>query len=431
MTLLRLLFVLLFLACVPASAQDTQIPEIRTSLENDTAVPGQPLIYRVTVLVPTWLPSPPVFPSYEVPNVVVRLPSRASGPTSETIDGETWSGVTRSYRLYPMAAGTFQIPAGTIKVTFADPDDQQPVVVDVQTDGFEITGKLPEGAEDLDPFLAARSLTLERTVEGAADDLKVGDALTVTTVAKVSGVAPMFVPPLAEASPGDGLASYPKEPVLDEKEDRGLLSGTRTEETALVAEAAGAYTLPESTLSWYNLESGAVETATVPEISFEVTGSAADAPVEPSAGVNWRSLAGSVVLLALAAVVAYVGWRTLSPKVKRAAADIKARYHVSEGYLYAQFAAAVRRRDLNGTLQHGSAWKQSVNGGLRTAAWTQYERALHECSALSYSNENSLTEKDADARWVHLLQAVRTMRHESRKRRRASGQSSLPDLNPG
>ncbi|WP_420332307.1 BatD family protein [Roseibium sp.] len=430
MTFVRSLLFLLFLACVPASAQDTQIPEIRTSLEKDTAVPGQPLIYRVTVLVPTWLPSPPAFPSYETPNVVVRLPSRASGPTSETINGETWSGVTRSYRLYPMTAGTFQIPAGTIKVTYADPDDQQPVVVDVQTDAFEITGKIPAGAEDLDPFLAAKSLTLERSVEGATDDLKVGDALNVKTIAKVSGVALMFVPPLAEVSPADGLASYPKEPVLDEKEDRGLLSGTRTEETALVAEAAGTYTLPEKSLSWYNLESGAVETAEVPEISFEVTGTAAEAPVEPVARVDLRGLAMAVVLLALAAGLVYWAWHTFLPKVRRKADDLKARYHASESYLFGKLVAAIKHRDFSGTLHCASAWNHTVEGGIRTADRANFEVALHACGALTYAKEATLTDKDADICWTRLLQSARTMRRNRLKNGLTASHFALPDINP-
>lgn len=430
MTLLRPLVVLMFLAVSPVAAQDTQIPEIRTSLEEDTAVPGQPLIYRVTVLVPTWLPTPPVFPSYETPNVVVRLPSRASGPTSETINGETWSGVTRSYRLYPMTAGTFQIPAGTIKVTYADPDDQQPVVVDVQTEGFEITGKLPDGAENLDPFLAAKSLTLERTVEGKTDGMKVGDALTVKTVAKVTGVAPMFVPPLAEASPGDGVASYPKEPVLDEKEDRGLLSGMRTEETALVAEAAGTYTLPEKTLSWYNLESGAVETATVPEITFDVTGTAAETPVEPAAQFNWRNLAWSLVVVAFLAGLAFLAWRTFFPKIRRIANDLQARYHASEGYLFGKLVKAIERRDFDATLQCGSAWKHAVHGGIRAGDWMDYEQALHQCGALTYSENRGLTGKDEDTRWTHLLQTARTMRRTQRNDRQTAARSALPGLNP-
>lgn len=431
MTFVRPLIVLLFLAGAPASAQDTQIPEIRTSLEKDTAVPGQPLIYRITVLVPTWLPSPPVFPSYETANVVVRLPSRASGPTSETINGETWSGVTRSYRLYPMTAGTFQIPPGTIKVTYADPDNQQPVVVDAQTEGFQITGKIPDGADGLDPFLAAKSLTLDRTVEGAAEDMKVGDALTVTTVAKVSGVAPMFVPPLAQESPGDGVATYPKEPVLDEKEDRGLLSGTRTEETTLVAEAPGTYSIPEKTLSWYNLDSGSVETATVPEISFNVTGTAPAPPDQKATEFNWRGAALSAVLLGLALSLALFLWRRFSPGLIRLAETLKTRYRASEGYLFRNLVEAIKRRDLNGTIQCSSAWKRAALNGVQTVDWATFESALHACSSLSFSDEKDITRTEIETRWIHLQQTARIMRRNRRKSMRSTAHVCLPDINPG
>nr|WP_319387398.1 BatD family protein [uncultured Roseibium sp.] len=430
MTIVRLLALALFLAANPASAQDAQIPEIRTSLEQDTAVPGQPLIYRVTVLVPTWLPSPPVFPSYETPNVVVRLPSRASGPTSETIDGETWSGVTRSYRLYPMTAGTFQIPPGTIKVTYADPDNQQPVVVDAQTDGFEITGKIPEGAQDLDPFLAAKSLTLERTVEGTPESMKAGDALTITTIAKVTGVAPMFVPPLSDADPGNGLAAYPKEPVLDEKEDRGLLSGTRSEVTSLVAETAGTYTIPEKSLSWYNLESGKIETATVPEIALQVTGTADAQPGQQAAPFDWRDLFGWLVLFALVAVLATVAWRLLSPGVRRSAAALKERYYTSESYLFRQLTAAIRQHDLNGTLQRASRWKIAVGGDTRFGDWRDFELAVHACSALSFSAKSPPRREDADRRWKHLLETVRGLRRSLSRKRQSETFARLPDINP-
>lgn len=430
MTIVRLLVLAIFLTAAPVWAQDAEIPEIRTSLEKDTAIPGQPLIYRVTVLVPTWLPSPPVFPSYETPNVVVRLPSRASGPTSETINGETWSGVTRSYRLYPMTAGTFQIPPGTIKVTYADPDNQQPVVVDAQTDGFEITGEIPEGAQGLDPFLAAKSLTLERTVEGTPESMKVGDALTITTTVKVTGVAPMFVPPLSDADPGDGLASYPKEPVLDEKEDRGLLSGTRSEETSLVAETAGSYAIPEKSLSWYNLESGKIETATVPEIALQVTGTAGAQPEQRADQFDWRGLFGWLVLIALVAVLATIAWRLLSPGVKRSAAALKDQYYTSERYLFGQLTAAIRQHDLNGTLQRASRWKVAVAGDIQSGDWRDFEQAVHVCSALAYSPARPNGREDTDTRWRHLLETVRGMRQSLYKNRKSGFPARLPDINP-
>ena len=76
--LLLLLLLWLMTPALVAAQEPNQsiLPVLRMALDKDTAVPGQPLILRVTVLAPTWLPKAPVFPSFETPNVIVRLPSR-------------------------------------------------------------------------------------------------------------------------------------------------------------------------------------------------------------------------------------------------------------------------------------------------------------------------------------------------------------------
>ena len=54
-------------------------PIVRVEVTPETVSVGESVELKVTVLVPTWLPEPPVFPSFEVPNVQVRLPERAAG----------------------------------------------------------------------------------------------------------------------------------------------------------------------------------------------------------------------------------------------------------------------------------------------------------------------------------------------------------------
>ena len=106
--------------CIVGAAK-AQEPNVTVTLDPETTVVGQPVVLRIKVLVPTWMPKPPVFPNFEVPSVMVRLPERASGPVSETIDRETWSGVQRAYRLYPLEAGVITLPAGVIGLTYAEP----------------------------------------------------------------------------------------------------------------------------------------------------------------------------------------------------------------------------------------------------------------------------------------------------------------------
>ena len=129
MTLLRsLLAVLLFL---PVLALAQTGPQVTVTPPEGDIIVGQPVTLRITVLVPTWMPKPPVYPSIEVPDLLVRLPERATTPTSQKVEGETWSGTTRGYRLYPLARGTYEIPGQDMIVTWADPDTTNLAMLDL------------------------------------------------------------------------------------------------------------------------------------------------------------------------------------------------------------------------------------------------------------------------------------------------------------
>ncbi|CTQ53762.1 hypothetical protein LP7551_02289 [Roseibium album] len=412
-----------------ASAQEQGTPILRTSLEIDTTIPGQPLLYRVTLLVPTWMPKPPVFPSLEAPNVVVRLPPRASGPTSERINGETWSGISRLYRLYPMVPGVFVIPAGTIKVTYADPETSKPIETDVQTEIFSITGQVPPGAEELDPFLAAKSLKLDRKIDCETEGLSAGDALKITTRVSVSGVSPMFIPPIATDLNFDGFSVYSNEPLLEEKEDRGILSGDRTEVETIVAEFSGSYELPELLLSWYNLDSGQVETASVPAISFEITGVTPDL-IQPAEPLDWRSLAiqalGIVVVLAILALA----FRRLMRRLMRFLQHRRKLYRSSELFAFRQLQKKIWQRDFDAATRAGLEWQSRLNASDNTIDWTRFEMAVVELGATYYGTQSLSGTAEHNKHWRGLGLEVRRVRRQLRHNMKEKRAYVLPGLNP-
>ncbi|MEP3048839.1 MAG: BatD family protein [Roseibium sp.] len=428
MTRLFILLVTMVLAS-PSWAQDTPIPLIKTSLEENTAIPGQPLVFRITILVPTWMPKPPIFPSFEVPNVIVRLPSRASGPASERVDGQTWSGVTRAYRFYPMVPGIFQIPAGTIHLTYADPETRKPVQLDVTTKPFQINGEAPSGAEDLSPFLAANSVTLERTVDGYSDQLEAGDAITLTTKAKVNGVSPIFIAPFESTFEIEGLRFYTKEPVVEEKEDRGKLSGSRTETVTIVAEFAGDYQIPEASLSWYNLDSGKIGTEKVPAIEFKVTGAAAPT-IENSEPVNWRSIGikalGLMALLALFTQI--VRW--LVPRFNAFVHRQKTRYRASECFSYRQLKKAIARQDRNETNRAAIIWQVRIKTISPNLDFQPYDNAILKLGLNHYSNQKKTPDMTHTNGWDKFRSTIKIMRQQAYANQSNSNQRSLPSLNP-
>ena len=134
--MIRLLFlsaIVLFAGIASALAQDAagepvvQEPIVRVAVEPDIVSVGQPVRLRVTVLGPTWFPKPPIYSTFEIPNAVTRLPPNSSFPTSERIDGVTWSGIVRSYQIYPLLAAPYELSGQSVTITFADPQTQKPV----------------------------------------------------------------------------------------------------------------------------------------------------------------------------------------------------------------------------------------------------------------------------------------------------------------
>jgi hypothetical protein len=428
MTRLLLLVVCLCFLNV-ASAQEPGTPLLRTGLEKDTTIPGQPLLYRITLLVPTWMPKPPVFPSFEAPNVVVRLPPRASSPTSETINGETWSGISRLYRLYPMVPGVFEIPEGSIRVTYADPATSKPIETDIQTEPFSITGQVPSGAEELDPFLAAKSLKLDRKIGGETEGLTAGDAIKVSTHISISGVSPMFIPPLTSDLNLEGLSIYLSEPVLEEKEDRGLLSGNRTEVATIVAEFSGSYQIPELSLSWYNLDSGQVETVSAPAISFDVTGVAPDLS-QPAEPLDWRRFAIHSLGLFVVIALLTLGFRRYFPGLMKFLLRRRDVYLSSEKFAFRQLQKNIQQRDFDAATRAGLEWKTRLNTSGNTLDWTRFDTAFADLGATFFGPQPGNEKAERNKLWRRLRLEAQGLRRQLRENKKRTHSIVLPGLNP-
>ncbi|MCP4382962.1 MAG: protein BatD [Hyphomicrobiales bacterium] len=420
----------LFLLLAPASAQQADVeteadttPILRMSLDEDGAIPGQPLVLRVDVLAPTFLPQPPVFPSFEVPGVMVRLPERASGPTSDSIGGETWSGVTRAYRLIPMTPGQFRIPSQTVAVTYADPDTSEPLKVDLQTDEIVFNGLTPEGAEDLDPFIAAEKVELKQELVGDPAALAPGDAVERVVTARITGTSPLFLPPMIAPVETTILSSYPAEPSIEETEDRGVLSGVRTERVTYVAEAGGTAAAPEINLSWFNIETNKVETATAPGLDFAI-----DGPAAPQSTTDWRALVPYVLLaLVVLAVIALALW-LLWPRIAAWRRRRREVWLASEAFAYRQAQAAVRSRDFGETVVAIARWKTHLPDN----QWGTDARLAAAMTRLgeSYYGRASEAHAPKSGAWSDVLSALRGARRSRRQSADRSHGHVLPPLNP-
>ncbi|MDW4549238.1 hypothetical protein R5H32_07735 [Defluviimonas sp. D31] len=415
--MIRALLLLLALA-LPVCAQEG--PILQVEFAEAKAIPGQPLSLRLTVLVPTFLPEPPVWPAMEIPNVRVRIAS--SGPTSSQIGGATWAGVSRRYLLTPMIAGDFVLPAQEVAVSWADPETNAALRTALATEPIAFSGVVPAGAEGLDPFLAADTLTIEQDIVGETEGLAPGDSVIRSVTVTVEGASPMFLPVLLPAHDIPGFRAYASEPVVQEREERGVLSGTRSESVTLIAEGGGTGTAPVIELDWFKLSTGMVETARADPVPLSVDGPPVSAtPVE--APGNWRRIA--VAALAGAAGLALLGLilRRLAPIVRRRAQERRARWLASERRAWRVLTQAIRRRDEAALRPALDEWASRVPG----LDPRRDPRARTALAALGAARYGSAAGTEATDGWRMLADILPELRHAAGRHRRTA---HLPPLNP-
>jgi hypothetical protein len=420
---MRALLILLLALTGPAFAQDSgnPAPVLQIDFPETEAIPGQPLSLRLTILVPSFMPKPPVWPSFEAPNLLVRLPTRSTNPTSQTVDGQTWAGITRHYRISPMVPGSFSIPPQQVLVTYAAPETQAPVQATLTTGVLTFAGTVPDGAEGLDPFIAATALDLSQEVTGEPGAMVPGDSVTRTVTVRIEGAPPMFLPALLAPAEIAGLAAYPDEPAVEEHDDRGEVSGSRTESVTYVAQAGGGGAAPPVSLDWYNISTGKVETASVEAVTFAIDGP----PASSSAPRDWRmiAVAGAAALIGLCLTA--LALRAAIPACRSWLRRQRAARFASEGHAFRRLAQSIARRSIGEVYPALDDWAEKF-GGPDPRKRHEVADALSRLGSAQFGRAPS----DARAAWRDLGQAVREARHlKSSSAARWLG--VLPPLNPG
>ncbi|WP_170413476.1 BatD family protein [Ruegeria atlantica] len=400
---------MLFIPAHLVAQTDTQ-PQVTIEAPSDPVTVGQPAIVRIKVLVHTFMPSPPVFPSLERENLLVRLPERASGPISETVDGKTWSGIQRSYRLYPLQVGPVEFGAQKVVVTYADPETNAPTKAAVPLPQVALSAVVPEGARDLSPLILATGFTVDQQIDGSTE-MENGGAITRRLTAKITGTTPFLLPELIPDMQDPLLSAYPKEPRFTESEDRGLLSGERVDEIVYLAQDGGQTQLPPITIRWYNLGTNQVETIDIDPVALTL------APPKwqpPDTDTLIRMFAWVVGLLfALWASVRFLG-----PRVREWNQTRRGRYRASTDYALEALRKALQDHDISLSYSWLEIWKSRSNDPDRAS---DLEEQLTRIGAARYSSHTDPESND----WAAALSALKAMKKATQCPR-----TPLPPLNP-
>lgn len=398
-------------------------PIVRVSVDKESAVPGTPIIMSISVLVPTWMPKPPQFDAFEIPNVLVQLPPDSTGSTGEQIDGETWSGVRRDYYIYPMLAKSITVPAIAIEITYANPATSKPITTSRRTPVIELQGVIPSAADDLSPFIAAESLELKQQIEGNTDSMKTGDIVKRTVVATITGSPPMFIPELMPRWSEDGIGIYPEQPLLVNKNVNGKTGGYRQESVTYITQEAGQFVAPAISLEWYDLSSGEIKKAELPAINLSASGT----PVHVSKQFNWSSVITSLLVVTVLSILFAILMKRLVPAINAYRQEKHALFLKTEKYAYEKLTKAIKEKDIDNAIKSLRLWRSR----LPAAAYKYTDSLLDNLLAVGEQRYGEKNIDETDKLWKELAATLTVARRKCFDQSKILKiEDNLPPLNP-
>jgi len=306
--------------------------------------------------------------------------------------GRRYNVIERRYAATPQREGHLRIPSVAFQgesVNMANPDAffgngtpitaASPIVdIDVRAAPAQASG----GA-----WLPARSLTLTLDGGPAHGDLHVGEPLNLVMNLQATGLPYEALPSLSLPEL-DGATVYPDKPVNGTRVEGQWLVGRRQQSFAVVPNRAGKFTIPETTLSWWNVVENRAETARIPAQTFQVLAAAGSpAPASTVAATpqpgqipatatvpavstsepwnGWRTLALASFGLWALSVLAWLLWRS-----RRGSAPVQAPAgtHVSgdASRLRAAFLVEARGNDVSRQASALLAWARAEKPSLRS-----------------------------------------------------------------
>lgn len=377
------------LACAAVAAGK---PIVRVQVESGAkpVMVGQQVRVNVTVLVPNFFGGAPQWPALELDGATAIMQDSAQN-VNETIGGETYVGIQKTYLVTPQREGDFTLPPAKIAFKYAAEPGKPPAAAEVTLPATKFTAKLPAGMAPGAAAGPAAKVTVKQTLDRDLAGLKAGDAITRTVDTYALRTQSMMIPPPSFAAPA-GVRLYRKDPKLtDEKGPRGeFIGGRRIDTATYVFEKPGDYTLPEIDVAWFNAATAKSENAVAPALKVTV-GPGTGAPpaiapeaapgepakaIAPRSAIPWKALALGAVLVLVVAVAAVWLWRRARPVAVRWLAERERAREESEPAYFARLEAACASGNAVSAYRALLAWARKARLAPRGRAIDALEQHL-------------------------------------------------------
>jgi hypothetical protein len=377
-------------------------------------------------------------------------------------NGRRYHVIERRYAMIPQHAGSLTIPSIEFQGEAADPNDSggglfgntSPVTAD--STPTTVTVQAVPADWGSTAWVPARALTLKPDGLSSNDNAQVGQPINLHMSVEAVGLPAEALPQLSLPAI-DGATVYPDQTSDTTRDDGEWLTGHRERGFAIFPQHPGPLTIPAVTLTWFNVQTGQKQIATIPAHTLTVlaapsTTHAAPAPAASSAvsaaapaasgaapsvvltsspGASsdpWRWIAlGSIGLWALSAVAIWWWFRRKPARFEvPTSASIPSDSTRSSRH---SFMEAARGKDRAAQARRLLAWARTERPGLQNLgqlsealASEQQRAAIQQLQRLQYAGE--ATEDAVD------LAAVFAEGFAWRKEAASGEDSPLPPLYP-
>lgn len=236
----------------------------------ENPVLGQEVTLRIEIATDRWFAAGTRFKLAQADNVVMLQRQALAVNSSEQRHGQSWVVQSWDFSVFPQKEGVVFIPE--IELSLNINTEQGVVRGQYSLPSLAMEVSVPEQVRPLDSWLAAKSFTLVTELDKPIDELKEGDAFTLTITLQADNVLAMMLPEISLPAI-DGLAIYKRPPLLKNDSNRGNKIARRIEIIDVVVEKTGRYKIPEMTFYWWDTDNQSLEELTFEAIDVVSNGS--------------------------------------------------------------------------------------------------------------------------------------------------------------
>jgi len=265
----------------------------------------------------------------QVPGALLLQGDNSAVKGTTEVDGAGWQTLTYDIWLFPQRPGRIEIPSFPVSFSVSMGYGQEPQTFQFETQPLGIDARPLPGAPPGQSLVSVRGMQAEAVWDPQpAPEAMVGDAYTLKVTLSAEDV-PGMVLPVMDPPVVEGMGVYPEDPKVEDKVERGQLTGRRSDAVTFVCERAGKFEIPASTIRWWNPETKGVEELKIEAVALDVApnpahGSAAGGAAPIPRSVFYSSAAALLALLLL--------WRSWGPLRARRRSWKSARDNSEEGY---------------------------------------------------------------------------------------------------